>query len=52
MKSNEIKDLLDKVARGDASVDEALKTLETLPFSDLGYAVIDHHRAHRTGFIG
>lgn len=49
MKSNEIKDLLDKVARGDASVDEALKTLETLPFSDLGYAVIDHHRAHRTG---
>ena len=49
MKSNEIKDLLDKVAQGASSVEEALKTLETLPFSDLGYAVIDHHRAHRTG---
>ena len=49
MNTLEIKALLEAVANGNISVDEGAKELEMLPFSDLGYAVIDHHRAHRTG---
>lgn len=32
------------------SVDEALNKLKDLPFKDLGFAKVDHHRALRTGF--
>lgn len=35
---------------GALSVDEALESLRTLPYEDLGYAALDHHRALRTGF--
>lgn len=49
MKSSEIEALLAKVASGELSVKNASKALETHPFGDLGYAMIDHHRAHRTG---
>lgn len=46
----ELKDLLEKVQRGESSVEEALEKLKTLPFEDLGFAKLDHHRRHRQGF--
>ena len=49
MRTEEIKALLESVAKGELKVEDASKTLETLPFGELGYAMIDHHRAHRTG---
>ncbi len=42
--------LLERVQEGDASVDEALRDLANLPFADLGFARVDHHRHLRTGF--
>ena len=36
--------------RGEIRVGEAVEKLRTLPFEDLGFAKVDHHRAIRTGF--
>jgi len=44
-----LRDLLDRVSRGEESVDNALGELKQLPFADLGFAVVDHHRAVRQG---
>jgi len=44
-----IQQLLERVARGDATVDAALAELRSLPFADLGFATVDHHRALRQG---
>jgi NCAIR mutase (PurE)-related protein len=41
--------LLEKVTRGEASVDQAMLELKDLPFAELGYATVDHHRALRQG---
>jgi hypothetical protein len=43
-------DLLAAVQRGACSVDDALDRLRTLPFEDLGFARLDHHRSLRNGF--
>ena len=32
------------------SIDDALSSLRTLPYQDLGFAKVDHHRPLRTGF--
>ena len=45
-----LKDLLDKLKDGKIEVDEALKKLKDLPFEDIGFASIDHHRHLRRGF--
>lgn len=42
--------LLDAVQRGEETVDDAVRRLRTLPFEDLGFATIDHHRQLRCGF--
>src|SRR4030095_8990473 len=42
--------LLAAVQGGACSIDEALTRLRDLPFEDLGFANIDHHRALRNGF--
>jgi NCAIR mutase (PurE)-related protein len=42
--------LLEQVAQGARSVDDALAALRDLPYQDLGFARIDHHRALRKGF--
>ena len=44
-----IRNLLERVKSGESDVDAALAALKTLPFADLGYAVVDHHRALRQG---
>jgi len=41
--------LLDAVAEGQLTPEAALLPLAELPFSDLGFARVDHHRALRTG---
>lgn len=43
-------DLLDSVKNGSLPVDQALEKLRLLPYEDLGYAKLDHHRALRQGF--
>ena len=45
MNKNETKDLLEKVAEGTLSVNEALLLLKGAPFRDIGFAKIDGHRA-------
>jgi NCAIR mutase (PurE)-related protein len=44
-----VKELLERVRGGEASVEEALESLRQLPFRDLGFATVDHHRALRQG---
>jgi NCAIR mutase (PurE)-related protein len=41
--------LLEQLTRGDTTVDQALLQLKDLPFAELGYATVDHHRALRQG---
>lgn len=50
MDKKQIRSLLQQVQDGLVTVEEALDTLRELPFEDLGFAKIDHHRCLRTGF--
>ncbi|MBN2248062.1 MAG: nickel pincer cofactor biosynthesis protein LarB [Coriobacteriia bacterium] len=50
MHPDALRALLDSVASGDTSPDDALETLARLPYADLGEAKVDHHRALRCGF--
>jgi len=45
-----LKDLLQNLRDGKIEVDEAVKRLKFLPFEDIGFASVDHHRALRKGF--
>ena len=45
-----IRALLERVARGEQTVEQAVSSLRTLPYEDLGYAKLDHHRELRRGF--
>ena len=45
-----LRNLLDDVRSGVLSADDAVSRLRRLPFADLGYARVDHHRALRQGF--
>jgi NCAIR mutase (PurE)-related protein len=49
MNTDGLKKLLEQVRAGDTPVDRALDTLKDLPYADLGYAMVDHHRALRSG---
>lgn len=49
MDQKEIRDLLKQVAEGSLSVEQALLQIKLSPFSDLGYAKLDDHRAIRQG---
>ncbi len=50
MDSLHLKKLLQQVQSGSVSVQHALQELRTLPYEDLGFASIDHHRSLRQGF--
>jgi len=50
MDPRSVKELLEGVRDGRLSPDEAASRLATLPFEDLGFAKLDHHRALRRGF--
>jgi NCAIR mutase (PurE)-related protein len=45
-----LKRLLEKVKSGDLPVEQALSSLRTLPYEDVGCAKLDLHRGIRTGF--
>ncbi|HUB31358.1 MAG TPA: nickel pincer cofactor biosynthesis protein LarB [Terracidiphilus sp.] len=45
----QIEALLTEVSQGRTGVPDALERLKDLPFEDLGFAKVDHHRALRTG---
>jgi NCAIR mutase (PurE)-related protein len=44
-----VRQLLDDVAAGRVAPDDAVRVMRNLPFADLGYARVDHHRALRQG---
>lgn len=50
MNEQNIKDLLERVKSGDETIESAVKELKKLPFEDVGYAKIDHHRELRNGY--
>ena len=50
MHPDSLKQLLDAVAGGATTPEDALAQISHLPFGDIGEAKIDHHRAVRCGF--
>jgi NCAIR mutase (PurE)-related protein len=44
-----LRDLLERVAAGDVPTERAVEELRDLPFSELGFAKVDHHRELRQG---
>jgi NCAIR mutase (PurE)-related protein len=44
-----LKDLLKRLKNGDITVEDTLEKLKSLPFENLGFACIDHHRSLRRG---
>jgi len=46
---DQLKRLLEAVAAGERSPDEALNDLAELPYADLGFAKLDFHRELRNG---
>ncbi len=50
MEIDRLRALLEQVAQGALSVDAALNALRDLPYQNLDFARIDHHRALRKGF--
>ncbi len=49
MDSEQLRGLLEEVRSGGLDVDAALDRMRHLPFEDLGYAKLDHHRSLRHG---
>jgi hypothetical protein len=49
MDPSQLQQILEQVRDGGSSVEEALGRLRHLPFEDLGYAKVDHHREMRHG---
>jgi hypothetical protein len=50
MTAKEVEKLLNEVKNGTRSVEAALEVLKSFPYTDLGFARIDHHREMRTGY--
>ena len=49
MNRNQLHQLMESVRGGEITPDAACDRLKTLPFEDLGFAKVDHHRSVRTG---
>jgi NCAIR mutase (PurE)-related protein len=45
-----LREMLQSLESGALTVDDALDRLRRLPYEDMGFASVDHHRALRTGF--
>jgi NCAIR mutase (PurE)-related protein len=50
MDQKRLEELLRSIQQGELTVQEGLQRLKTLPFEDIGEAMIDHHRTLRRGF--
>jgi len=49
MNQEQLRALLEAVRAGGMEVEAALDRMRHLPFEDLGFAKVDHHRALRQG---
>jgi len=49
MNKDELKIMLEKVSKGEVSVDDAVNKIKIQPFEDIGFAKIDTHRGVRQG---
>jgi len=49
MDPEQLRALLSEVAEGTKTIEDALANLRDLPYEDLGFARLDHHRTLRTG---
>ena len=49
MNQHQLRSLLEQVADGSVTTDDAMLQLKSAPFQDLGFAKPDHHRALRQG---
>ncbi len=50
MNTEQLQKMLKRVKDGSLNIDEAIEELRHLPFEDLGFAKIDHHRQIRCSF--
>jgi NCAIR mutase (PurE)-related protein len=50
MNEDTLRDLLSDLQEGKVSLSDALEKLKNLPFEDIGFACIDHHRGLRRGY--
>ena len=50
MEPDNLKSILEDVKAGRRTVDDAIEDLKYLPFEDLGFAKLDHHRQLRNGY--
>ena len=50
IQTEQLKKLLKEVKTGKLSIERAVEKLRHLPFEDLGFARVDHHRQLRSGF--
>jgi NCAIR mutase (PurE)-related protein len=50
MVNDRLRQLLEEVRAGRMDTDEAMSRLQDLPYQDLSYAMLDHHRGLRKGF--
>ncbi|MHB1420536.1 MAG: nickel pincer cofactor biosynthesis protein LarB [Bacillota bacterium] len=50
MNPERLRELLLQVKEGHVDIDAALEELKILPYEDLGFAKLDHHRTLRNGF--
>ena len=50
MDKEKLRILLEQVKDGQMDVESAINNLRTLPYADLEYAKVDHHRAIRNGY--
>src|SRR5262249_41006331 len=49
MDESALRNILEQFAAGAIDADEVVRRLRRLPFTELGYALVDHHRALRQG---
>ena len=49
MNQDVLKNLLGRLSNGEITVEDAIEKLKSLPFEDLGFACVDHHRTLRKG---
>lgn len=50
MEVDKLEQLLNRFKSGEADLEQTLATLKHLPYEEMGFAKVDHHRALRTGY--
>ena len=50
MDKNDLRAMLDAFQGGEITTDEMIERLQSLPYEDMGFARLDHHRGLRRGF--